>query len=48
METTERSSFMVSPEFEAFFDTLLEAPVNTKMCFDSIGRAIAFLERIYL
>lgn len=45
METTERSSFMVSPEFEAFFDTLLEAPVNTKMCFDSIGRAIAFLEK---
>lgn len=45
MERTKQSSFMVSPEFEAFFDTLLEVPVNIKMCFDSIGRAIAFLEK---
>lgn len=45
MERTKQNSFMVSPEFEAFFDTLLEAPVDTKMCFDSIGRAIAFLEK---
>lgn len=45
MERMKQSSFMVSPEFEAFFDTLLEAPVNTQMCFDSIKRAIAFLEK---
>lgn len=45
MEEMRQSSFMVSPEFEAFFDTLLEAPVNLKMCFDAIGRAVAFLEK---
>lgn len=45
MERAEQSSFMVSPEFEAFFDTLLDVPVNIKMCFDAVGRAIAFLEK---
>ena len=45
MERTNQSSFMVSPEFQAFFDTLLEAPVEKKMCFEAIGRAITFLEK---
>lgn len=46
MEITKQNGFkMISPEFEAFFDILLDVPVDTKMCFDSIGRAIAFLEK---
>lgn len=45
MEGTKQSGFMVSPGFEAFFNTLLEAPVEKKMCFEAIGRAIAFLEK---
>ncbi len=45
MEKTKQSNFMVSPEFQAFFDVLLEAPVEKKMCFEAIERAIALLEK---
>lgn len=45
MEKTKQNSFMVSPEFQAFFDVLLEAPVEKKMCFEAIERAIALLEK---
>lgn len=43
MEERKESDYMVSPAFSAFFQTLLDAPIDTKRCLDSAGRAVEYL-----
>lgn len=43
MEEKKENDYMVSPAFSAFFQTLLDAPIDTKRCLDSAGRAVEYL-----
>lgn len=43
MEKNIQNDYMVSPAFMAFFNTLLDAPIDTKRCMDTAGRAVEYL-----
>ncbi len=43
MEEKKENDYMVSPAFSAFFQTLSDAPIDTKRCLDSAGRAVEHL-----
>lgn len=43
MGRTEQGNAFASKAFVAFFNTLLEAPIDIKRCFDTMGRAIEYL-----
>lgn len=43
MKEKNDSGCMVSPAFMAFFNTLLDAPIDIKRCLDTAGRAVEYL-----